>query len=157
MSHPKIPERRGPDDFLVSCEADIKAPMATVFEVIEDLELFVELESNVKKVIITSEIKKGKGMKSRWLLENPETGASWELDEEIVYYKKPEQLAYVGSSPDGKDYAGAHTLGRNPDGSTHLFFAERFFFKGDPGAFRGVIDGMVANIKRISEERTGKL
>jgi len=154
MAYPKIPEKKNPGDVLVQKSADIQAPMETVFEVIEDIKLFVELEENVQEVTITSDIKQGKGMKSHWLLEDPGTGSRWEVDEEIVHYDKPNQIAYVGFAPDGKDYAGIHNLSRNPDGTTRHEFNEMFYFDADPDALGEVVGGMVQNVKEESERRS---
>lgn len=148
-----IPERKNPSDVLVSKESDINAPMETVFEVIEDLELFVELEENVKKVTITSDVKKGKGLTSHWVLENPGNGDHWEVDEEIVHYDKPNQISYIGTSDSGNDYAGTHTLTCNEDGSTHLLFNEMFYFEADPQALGEVVGGMLENVKKEAERR----
>ncbi len=152
MAYPVIPPSRGTEEFLITREVDIAAPLDVVFSVVEDLELFEELESNVKRVEITTDIKRGLGMKSRWTLDDG-AGGSWYVDEEIIHYDKPHQYAYVGSSPDKKDYAGVHTLTTNPDGGTHLHFAELFFFSGDQELMGRVIDGMMANVKLYSEKR----
>ena len=156
MKYPEIPERKNPTDVLVSRESEVQAPPETVFEVIEDLKLFVELEENVKEVTITSEIKSGKGLTSHWVLEDPGTGERWEVDEEIVHYDKPNQIAYIGFAPDGKDYAGIHNLTKNPDGTTHHVFNEMFYFEADPDALGEVVGGMVENVRMESERRAGK-
>ncbi len=148
-----IPERKSAQDVLVSRETDINAPRETVFDVIEDLELFVELEENVKKVDILSEEKKGKGLKSRWELENPGTGEHWVVHEEIIHYDKPHQYSYIGRADDGNDYAGTHTLTENEDGSTHLLFNEMFYFDADPQALGDIVAGMLQKVKQESERR----
>ncbi len=155
MKYPEVPERKNPGDVLVSRESDIRAPMETVFEVIEDLKLFVELEENVREVTITSEIKRGEGLTSHWVLEDPVSGEKWEVDEKIIHYDKPRQIAYMGFAPDGKDYAGTHTLRENPGGGTHHVFHEMFYFNADPDALGDVVGGMVANVKKESERRAG--
>jgi hypothetical protein len=139
---------------MVTKEADIAAPMTTVFEVIEDIQLFVRLEENVQKVTITSDIKSGLGMKSHWEMGEPRTGAAWCVDEEIVHYDKPRQIAYVGEGAEGKSYAGVHNLSSNPDGSVHLTFNEVFHFAVDAEIER-VVAGMVANVKKEAESRAG--
>ena len=78
------------------------------------------------------------------------------MDEEIVHYDKPKQIAYLGFAPDGKDYAGVHNLRRNPDGTTHHVFNEMFYFDADPDALGNVVGGMVENVKAEAERRTGK-
>jgi uncharacterized protein YndB with AHSA1/START domain len=148
-----IPERKSAQDVLVSREIDINAPRETVFDVVVDLTLFVELEENVKKVDIVSETKEGKGLKSRWELENPSTGAHWVVHEEIVHYDKPHQYSYIGKADDGNDYAGTHTLSENEDGSTHLLFNEMFYFDADPQALGEVVSGMLHKVKQEAERR----
>ena len=152
MKDAKSPERKSPDDLLITKEAVINAPIETVFEVLEDIKLFVELEECVNKVTITSDIKQGKGMKSHWEMEDPGTGEHWEVDEEVVEYKKPELFSYIGNAG-GKDYAGIHNLRKNPDGTTHLCFNEMFYFKADPEAMDRVVGGMIENVKKESEKR----
>jgi uncharacterized membrane protein len=155
MAYSTMPEKRNPDDVIISKERDINAPITTVFEVIEDIQAFVELEEGVKSVTITSDIKQGKGMKSHWVLEDLTTHETWELDEEIIYYDKPNQYAYVGYAG-GKDYSGVHTLTENPDGTTHHMFNEAFYFDIDVGVYDGVVGGMVDNVKKWAEERARK-
>ena len=152
MTDAKSPERKNPDDVLISREVVISAPRETVFNVLEDIKLFVELEENVKKVTITSDVKQGKGMKSHWIMEDPGTGEHWEVEEEVVEYKKPELFSYIGNAG-GKDYAGIHNLRENRDGTTHLCFNELFYFKADPEALGRVIEGMLQNVKKESERR----
>ncbi len=154
MGYPAVPEKKNPTDKLVRKEADIAAPMETVFEVIEDIELFVELEENVRSVTITSEVKKGVGMKSHWELFDPANGAEWFVDEEFVHYDKPKQIAYVGVNAAGMDYTGVHNLSRNEDGTTHLVFNEMFHFDVDD-SIDGIVGDMVANVKKESERRSG--
>ena len=156
MKYPEVPERKHDTDVLVSRESDVKAPMETVFEVIEDLKLFVELEENVQEVTITSDIKCGEGLTSHWVLEDPGSGEKWEVDEKIIHYDKPRQISYVGFAPDGKDYAGTHNLRENPDGTTHHVFHEMFYFDADPGALGEVVGGMVENVKKESERRAAQ-
>ena len=152
MSYPTAPQKRNPNDVIISKESDIDAPMSTVFSVIEDIEYFGDLEEGVKSVTITSDIKKGKGMKSHWVLEDLSTHETWELDEEIIYYDEPNQYAYIGYAG-GKDYSGVHTLTRNPDGTTHHLFNEAFYFDVDVEVYDEVVGGMVANVKKESERR----
>ena len=153
MSYPDKPEKRNESDLMVTLEIDINAPIETVFEVVEDIEIFVELEENVRQVTIVSDVKKGKGMKSHWVLEDMVNHVNWELDEEVIYYDKPRQFAYVGYNPDGKDYSGVHNLSQNPDGSTHLLFNECFHFDTEYAVQKRVISGMLENIKKVSEGR----
>lgn len=152
MDYPKLPEKRSQNDVIITKESDIDAPMDIVFDVVTDIELFVELEEGVKSVTITSDIKMGKGMKSHWVLEDQSTDENWELDEEIIYSKRPFQYAYIGYAG-GKDYSGVHTLTKNPDGSTHHLFNEAFYFKVDPEVYGQVVGGMVANVKKEAEKR----
>jgi len=152
MGYPAVPERKSATDKLVTKEADIAASPATVFEVIENLELFVELEENVQKVTITSTIKSGKGMKSHWELRDPASGAEWFVDEEFVHYDKPRQIAYTGVNAQGKNYSGVHNLEARPDGTTHLIFNEMFHFDVDH-SIDGIVAGMIANVKREAERR----
>jgi len=152
MACPAIPERKDPTDRLVTKEADIAAPPAVVFEVIEDIQLFVELEENVQKVTITSKVKSGKGMKSHWELRDPASGAEWFVDEEFVHYDKPRQIAYTGVNAQGKNYSGVHNLEAKPDGTTHLVFNEMFHFDVDQ-SIDGIVAGMIANVKKEAERR----
>lgn len=154
MSDTTIPERKNPGDVLVTKEADVEASKETVFEVLEDVKLFEELEENVKNVEIVSEVKSGKGMKSQWLLENPGTGERWEVYEEFVEYDKPNRIYYIGTASDGNDYAGIHTLTENENGTTHHLFNEMFYFDADPEALGRVVEGMVQNVKQEAERRT---
>jgi uncharacterized membrane protein len=154
MAYPAIPQKRHPDDRLVSKSVDIAAPIETVFAVLEDIQLFVELEENVQKVTITSDIKSGVGMCSHWELHDPATGAEWCVDEEFIHYDRPRQIAYAGRNAEGKDYTGVHNLSRNADGSTHLLFNEVFHFDVDE-AIDGIVAGMMANVKKESERRSG--
>jgi uncharacterized membrane protein len=154
MDYPAIPEKKHPNDKLVTKTAEIKAPIETVFGVLEDVTLFVELEENVKKVEIVSENSTGLGMKSHWELYDPATGAEWFVDEEFIYFDKPNQIAYVGVNDKGMDYTGVHNLSKNPDGSTHLEFNEMFHFDVDD-AIDEIVEGMVSNVKKASEERSG--
>jgi len=155
MGYPAVPPRRNPGDLIVTKEADIAAPMETVFEVLEDIQLFVRLEENVSKVSITSEIKSGVGMKSHWEMYEPSNGAAWFVDEEIVHYDKPRQIAYVGESAEGKSYAGVHNLSPGKNGGTHLVFNEVFHFPVDSSIDK-VVAGMVSNVKKESELRSGR-
>ncbi len=150
--YPRVPKKRSPSDIIISKETQIAAPVETVFDVVTDLQLFVELEEGVKSVTVTSDISEGKGTTTHWVLVDQSTGENWELDEEIIYYRKPYQYAYVGSSG-GKDYSGVHTLERNPDGSTHHIFNEAFHFDVDPEVYGEVVGGMVQNVKREAERR----
>ncbi len=152
MDYPKLPELRSPENLIITKESDIDAPIDIVFDVVTDIELFIELEKNVKSVTITSDLKEGKGMKSHWVLEDQATGEDWELDEEIIYSCRPYQYAYVGYAG-GKDYSGVHTLTVNPDGTTHHLFNEAFYFDIDPKIFGDIIGGMVANVKKEAELR----
>jgi uncharacterized protein YndB with AHSA1/START domain len=154
MGYPAVPEKKNPGDKLVTKSADIAAPIETVFAVLEDVRLFVELEENVKEVTITSEVKSGKGMKSHWELYDPANGAQWFVDEEFIYYDKPNQIAYTGVNAQGMDYTGVHNLSRNSDGSTRLVFNEMFHFDVDD-AIDEIVEGMVANVKKESERRSG--
>ncbi|ADK82635.1 SRPBCC family protein [Sediminispirochaeta smaragdinae] len=153
MGYPAAPAKKHPTDRLVTKTADISAPMLTVFEVIEDIKLFEQLEENVRKVTITSDIKQGLGMKSHWDLFDPSTGEAWYVDEEFIYYEKPKQLAYIGINGEGKDYTGVHNLSENEDGTTHLLFNELFHFPiGDE--IENVVEGMMANVKQEAERRS---
>lgn len=153
MKDMKLPDRKSSDDVYVVVEAEIDAPKEVVFSVVEDLQLFVELEENVKKVTITSDIKKGLGLKTSWELYHPDTKDSWFVDEEIIYYDPPHRYGYDGKSPDGKDYAGIHTLSTLENGKTKLKFEEYFYFPISRDEITEVIAGMVSNVKKASEER----
>jgi hypothetical protein len=152
MAYSPVPPKRNPDDVIITKESDINAPITTVFEVIEDIESFGDLEDGVKSVAITSDVRKGKGVKSHWVLEDLSTHEIWELDEEIIHYDRPYQYAYVGYAG-GKDYSGVHTLSENPDGTTHHLFNEVFFFDIDVDVYDGVVAGLVTNVKKESERR----
>jgi hypothetical protein len=154
MSEMRLPGRKSPDDLYVVVEADIDAPMDIVFSVVEDQQLFVELEENVRSVTINSEIRKGLGMKSSWELYHPDTMESWFVDEEIVYYDSPRRYAYDGASPDGKNYAGIHNLTDLGGNRTHLKFEEYFYFSISEKEITEVVSGMVANVKKASESRS---
>ena len=86
MDYPLLPEKESDNDVIITRESDINAPMDVVFDVMTDIELFVELEEGVESVTITSDIKEGKGMTSHWVLKDQKTGERWELDEEILHY-----------------------------------------------------------------------
>ena len=152
MTYPAFPPRRSPSDRMVTVETDIAAPMATVFEVLEDIQLFVRLEDGVRKVTITSEAKTGLGMKSHWEMYNPLTGAEWYVDEEFVHYEKPRQIAYVGDLVGGRRHAGVHNLSENPDGTVHLTFNEVFYIDVGEGIERRLA-GLLANVKKEAESR----
>ncbi|MDC7235855.1 MAG: SRPBCC family protein [Spirochaetales bacterium] len=156
MAEMKMPVRRSADDLYVVIEEHINAPVEVVFSVVEDLQLFVELEENVKKVTITSEIEKGLGLKTSWELYHPDSGASWFVDEEIVYYDSPRRYAYEGYSPDGKNYAGLHNLSPTDDGGTNLRFEEYFYFSTDEHAMTEIVRGMVNNVKKAAELKASK-
>lgn len=152
MAYPKEPEIRSPRDVIISKESHIHAPITTVFEVIEDIQLFVQLEEGIRDVNIISDVKQGKGMKSRWVMEDMATHEVFEAEEEIIYYDKPYQYAYIGSSK-GREYSGVHTLTENADGTTHHLFNEAFYFEIDVDVYNGVVGGMVENVKREAERR----
>jgi hypothetical protein len=157
MSYPQVPEKRNESDLLLSKEIDINAPMDVVFMVLTDFDLFVDLEEPVRSITITSEIKEGQGLKSHWLLIDPDTGGEWTLDEEIIYYDQPRQYAYVGHGSNGKDYTGVHNLSENPDGSTHVLFNEAFHFEANPDVYGEILDTLLANVKKEAEKRAGNL
>lgn len=152
MSYPKVPTRRDEDDVTVHVATEVAAPISTVFEVIEDLELFVSLEAQTISVDYLTEHHRGLGVKTRWTMRDPKNGELWGSDEEIIHYDKPSQYAYVGNSR-GRDYGGVHTLSENPDGSTHHEFNEVFHFDADPGAFDSTVRKMVDNVKKEAERR----
>ena len=154
MQDPKMPELRGPKDVVISRESVINAPIDLVFDVITDLQLFVELEEKVESVTITSEITEGVGVRSRWVLTEAGSGAKWELDEEIIRYERPFQYAYVGYSG-GKDYSGVHTLEERLDGTTRHIFNEAFYFDVNVAEYERIVGGMVDTVKRVAEERAG--
>lgn len=154
MTYPKAPEKRSESDLLVSREIDINAPLDTVFSILTDFDLFTELEEPVKSVTITSEIKEGKGLKSHWRLVDPDGGGEWSLDEEIIYYDRPNQYAYVGYGSNGKNYTGVHNLSQNADGSTHHLFNEVFHFEGDPEVYGEVLSRLLENVKKEAEKRS---
>jgi Polyketide cyclase / dehydrase and lipid transport len=156
MNYSILPEKRKPDDVIISSESIINAPINVVFDVVTDIELFVELEKGVKSVTITSDIKEGRGMKSHWVLIDQKNGEEWDLDEEIIFSDRPYQYGYIGYAG-GKDYSGVHTLTQNPDGTTHHLFNEAFYFDIDVDIYNEVVGGMVANVKKVAEERAGKL
>jgi len=153
MNYPKLPERRTSGDVVITRESDIKAPMDIVFDVITDIQLFVELEEGVESVTIVSDIKFGKGMRSHWVLKDQNSGEKWELDEEIIYSDRPNQYAYLGIDPQGRDYSGVHTLSLNSDGTVHHLFNEAFYFDVDEAVYGEVVGGMVANVKKEAERR----
>ena len=155
MSYPREPKKRTPNDVMITKESDINAPIATVFSVIEDITNFGDLEAGVKSVTITSDIKKGKGTKSHWVLEDLSTNEAWELDEEIIHYDEPYRYAFVGYGG-GKDYAGVHTLRKNPDGTVHHIFNEVFYFDVDVDVYDKVVGDMVTKVKKESERRAKK-
>ena len=155
MTYQKIPQKRTENDLLVSKEIDINAPLDTVFAVLTDFDLFVELEEPVEKVTITSDIKEGKGVKSHWQLVDPDSGGKWSLDEEIIHYDRPFQYAYVGYGSNGKDYSGIHNLSENADGTTHVLFNEVFHFDADPDIFGGILIQLLENVKKEAEKRSG--
>ncbi len=152
MKYPVLPKKRTPDDVIITRESDIHAPIEIVFNVITDLELFVELEEGVESVIITSKVKEGKGMKSHWVLKDPFSGEKWELDEEIIFSDRPFQYGYVGYAG-GKDYSGVHSLSLNPDGTVHHLFHEVFYFDVDEEVYGEIVGGMIANVKKEAERR----
>ncbi len=154
MQDPKMPELRGPDDVVISKESVINAPIDIVFDVITDFQLFVELEEKVESVTITSDITEGMGVRSRWVLTEAGTDARWELDEEVIRFRRPFQYAYVGYAG-GKDYSGVHTLEELPDGTTYHVFNEAFYFDVNVAEYDRIVGGMVANVKRVAEERAG--
>jgi uncharacterized membrane protein len=152
MEYSKVPEMRNPGDVIISKASDISAPITTVFEVIEDIQLFVELEEGIRDVKIISDVKQGKGMKSRWVMEDMGTHEVFEVEEEIIHYDKPYQYVYVGSS-EGREYSGVHTLTENSDGTTNHLFNEAFYFDIDIDVYNQVVGGMVENVKREAERR----
>lgn len=149
---PREPPGRGSGDLRVHVESEVAAPITTLFEVIEDLELFASLEANTTSVIVTSSHQRGLGVRSRWTALDPENGEEKTFDEEIVHYDKPHQYAYVGGG-EGWDYAGVHTLSKNPDGTTHHEFNEIFHFEADRAHFEAAVNGMVTNAKIEAERR----
>jgi uncharacterized protein YndB with AHSA1/START domain len=154
MDHESVLKKSSPSDRLITKEADIAAPIETVFGVIENIELFVQLEENVRKVTITSAVQRGLGMKSHWELQDPSDGSAWYVDEEIVHYDKPHRIGYRGENAEGKSYAGVHTLSARGDGGTHLVFNEVFHFVVDD-SIEDIVGGMVANVKKESERVAG--
>ena len=153
MAYPKAPAKRNESDLLTSVEGDVNAPMDVVFDVITDFELFVELEEPVKEVITDPNVEKGKGYKSHWEMEDPESGEKWSCDEEILYYDKPRQYAYAGYGSNGKNYSGVHTLSQNPDGSTHHVFNEVHHFAGEPEIYTEILKQLLDNVKKEAEKR----
>ena len=152
MNYPKVPAKRNDSDLLLTVERDVRAPIEVVFDVLTDFELFVELEEPVKKVITDPKLIKGKGYKSRWEMENPESGAKWSCDEEILHFERPYQYAYAGHGANGNDYTGVHTLNSNHDGSTHHEFNEVFHFDADRSVFLAVLNRLVDNVKKEAEK-----
>lgn len=152
MSHPKIYPKSNPDDVVLCRETDIQAPITTVFDVATDLELFAELDPPVQSVKITSEIKKGKGVKTHWIAISDYSNKQIEWDEEIIHYERPNQYAFRVT--DGEEvYEGVHTLTSNPDGSTHIMFCETYHFKADSEKFGKTLEGLLNNIKNEAERR----
>ncbi len=149
---PREPPGRGSGDLRVHVESEVAAPISTLFEVIEDLELFASLEANTTSVIVTTSHRRGLGVKSRWTALHPEIGEEKTFEEEIVHYDKPHQYAYVGGG-DGWDYAGVHTLSENSDGTTHHEFNEIFYFDADRAHFEAAVNGLVTNAKAEAERR----
>ncbi len=152
MSYPRVPPIHSDGDLVVRVVSEVDAPIATLFSVIEDLELFTSLETQTATVTYTSRQRRGLGVKSHWTMRDPATDETWESDEEIVHYDSPYQYAYEGVSH-GKTYAGVHTLSANADGSTHHEFNEVFHFDADPDAYRTTVETMIANTKREAEQR----
>ena len=145
-------EKKDPTNLQLKVEIDIDAPIAIVFDVITDLELFQELEPIAQSVTITSDIKQGVGTKSHWVVVDPFTKEQVENDEEIIYYDPPYQYGFKVLSGNQMS-KGAHTLLENNDGTTHLHLCETFYFTVDPQAYREVIEELVKNIKRVAEKR----
>ena len=146
----KCPPQKSPKDIVIRTEIDISAPMTTVFDITTDFEMFAELESMVQSVTITSTIKHGVGVKSHWVIEDPATKERYESDEEIIHYDRPRQYAYHVKTGQ-KEYQGVYNLSENPDGSTHIFYCTSFYFDVDRGEYRKVIEDMLLNIKKYSE------
>ena len=154
MSYPKIPVKKNPDDVFLSREIDINAPIEVVFDVLANPSNFVEIEPIVDKVTIISDIKRGKGVISRWELHDPATNEKFTVEEETIHFEPPYQLAYASFGGSGKQgYTGVNTLSVSPEGSTHYEVNEVLHFKADPVAYGEVLDKLQANTKTVSERQ----
>ena len=151
MPYPRVPPNPD-DDLAVRIVSEVTAPRSTVFEVIEDLELFSSLETNTTEVEYETEHRRGLGVKTRWTMRDPESGETWESHEEIVHYDPPHQYAYRGAA-EGRDYSGVHTLTENADGTTRHEFNEVFHFDADPPTYEAAVAELIANAKREAERR----
>ncbi|MHA1839715.1 MAG: SRPBCC family protein [Candidatus Ranarchaeia archaeon] len=155
MPFPKQYPKTNPDDVVLCRETVINAPITVVFDVVTDLELFAEIDPPVESVTITSDIRKGKGVTSHWVAISTQSNKKIEWDEEIIYYDRPHQYAFRVT--EGEEvYEGVHTLTENPDGTTHIMFCETYHFKADVDKFADVLEHLLANVKRVAEERAAK-
>lgn len=149
---PKAPEKKNPDDVLVSATIDINAPIELVFKIVSNPLEVVDLEEIVHQVSIISEQKQGVGTQTRWVSQDFEANKEVEYIEEIYHYEPPYQMAYrVISGP--RFYGGVHTLSKNPNGSTHHEFHEAFHFPGDEAELQAIVQENVDNVKQIAEQR----
>ena len=149
---PKIPEKKNPDDIVVSAFVDIDAPIEFVFKIVGNPLEVVDLEDIVHQVSIISDIKQGVGTQTKWVNQDFETEKEVVYIEEIYHYEPPHQMAYrVTSGP--QYYTGIHTLSTNPDGTTHHEFNEVFHFPGKHDELQAIVEENVNNVKRIAEQR----
>ena len=140
---------------ILTVQIDIIAPIETVFEVISNPKLFVELESVVEEVEYLSKTR-GKGMITRWKIRVPESNEIIINDEICIHYDPPYQMAY--SVTKGlRPYSGVHTLSKNPDGTTHLHFSEVWHYNANKEEKIEIIKGLVENVKRHAEKNTKRL
>ena len=152
MSYPKVYPKTNPDDVVLCRETDIQASIKIVFDVATDLELFAELDPPVQSVIITSEIKKGKGVISHWVAISDYSNKRIEWDEEIIHYERPNQYAFRVTAGE-EVYEGVHTITSNSDGTTHIMFCETYHFQPDPIKFGNTLEHLLNNIKNEAERR----
>ena len=149
MSLPTIPPKKQSSDLHLCVEMDINAPIEIVFQVIANPQNFVELESVVQKVEVIGG-HHGKGMITRWHIQDSNTGKNIINDEECTHYEPPYQFAYRVTAGE-RPYAGVHTLTQNPDGTTHIEFNEVWYYPTDAAIKKHIIDNMILNVKRMAE------
>ena len=138
--------------YVITVDAEVNAPITTVFEVLEDLELFAELDPLVRAVTFLSPQRRGSGVSTRWEMWDPDANTMVESSEEVVLHEPPVRFGYTGSFS-GNRYAGTHSLTENPDGTTQLHFVETFYFDADRDAYRAAVDRLILNIKGEAERR----
>lgn len=131
--------------------AIINAPIADVFELLDDLPRLGECMDYVDRVEILSDQKRGSGTRARWIKKAipGQTPISWV--EEVTVYEPPHRIGFA-TVEGARQIRGTLTLDAIDNSRTQITFHEEFLYPDpDLAGHNAGMENQLASMKRCLE------